>query len=181
MVVEVVFAHHLGAVGLKHAGHGVAHRGPTGAADVNRTSGVGGNELEVQGLAAQMGITAVFVDLVEVLVAINCWGCGKHGIHHGCSRGGIKGDVDEAGAGHLDRGDAVGFSERGGERLSQITRLHAGLLGQLHGDVGGPVAMRAVLRAHHGELVDGRNQLVGQRTGLAGGDEVVGNAGNQFT
>ena len=29
----------------------------------------------------------------------------------------------------------------------------------LHGDVGGPVAMRTVLRAHHGELVDGRNQL----------------------
>ena len=65
--------------------------------------------------------------------------------------------------------------------LGQIARLHAGLLGQLHGDVGGPVAMRAVLRAHHGELVDGRNQLVGQRAILAGGDEVVGNAGNQFT
>ena len=181
MVVEIIFAHHLGAVGLEHAGHGVADGSPTSAADVNRTGGVGGNELEIQGLAAQMGVAAVFVDLVEMLVAINCWGCGKHGIHHGCSRGGIKGDVDEAGAGHLDRGDAVGFSERGGERLSQITRLHAGLLGQLHGDVGGPVAMRAVLRAHHGELVDGRNQLVGQRTGLAGGDEVVGNAGNQFT
>ena len=41
--------------------------------------------------------------------------------------------------------------------------------------------MRTVLRAHHGELVDGRDQLVGQRAGLAGGDEVVGNAGNQFT
>ena len=181
MVVEVVFAHHLGTVGLQHTGHGVAHRGPTGAADVNRTSGVGGNELEVQGLAAQMGVAAVLVDLVQVLVAIDRRGRGKHSVHHGGGRGGIKGDVDEAGAGNLDLGDAVGFGQCGGERLGQIARLHAGLLGQLHGDIGGPIAVRAVLRAHDGELVDGRDQLVGQFSGLAGCDEVMGNVGNPFT
>ena len=181
VVVEVVFAHHLGTVGLEHAGHGVADGSPTSAADVNRTGGVGGDELEIQGLAAQMGVAAVFVDLVEMLVGVGHGTGGEYGVHHGGGRGGVKRDVDEAGACHLDLGDAVGFGERGGERLGQIARLHAGLLGQLHGDVGGPVAMRAVLRAHHGELVDGRDQLVGQCAGLAGGDEVVGNAGNQFT
>ena len=181
VVVEVVFAHHLGAVGLEHAGHGIADGSPTGAADVNRTGGVGGDELEIQGLAAQMVVAAVFVDLVEMLVGVGHGTGGEYGVHHGGGRGGVKRDVDEAGACHLDLGNAVGFSERGGERLGQIARLHAGLLGQLHGNVGGPVAMRTVLRAHHGELVDGRNQLVGQRAGLAGGDEVVGNAGNQFT
>ena len=151
---------------------------PTAA---QRTGGVGGDELEIQGLAAQMVVAAVFVDLVEMLVGVGHGTGGEYGVHHGGGRGGVKRDVDEAGACHLDLGNAVGFSERGGERLGQIARLHAGLLGQLHGDVGGPVAMRTVLRAHHGELVDGRNQLVGQRAGLAGGDEVVGNAGNQFT
>ncbi len=54
-------------------------------------------------------------------------------------------------------------------------------LGQLHGDIGGPIAVRAVLREHDGELVDGRDQLVGQLAGLAGCDEVMGNVGNQFT
>ncbi len=34
VVVEVVFAHHLGAVGLQHAGHRIADGGPAGAADV---------------------------------------------------------------------------------------------------------------------------------------------------
>lgn len=128
-----------------------------------------------------MVVAAVFVDLVEMLVGVGHGTGGEYGVHHGGGRGGVKRDVDEAGACHLDLGNAVSFSERGGERLGQIARLHAGLLGQLHGDVGGPVAMCTVLRAHHGELVDGRNQLVGQRAGLAGGDEVVGNAGNQFT
>ena len=148
---------------------------------MDRTGGVGGDELEVQGLAAQMGVAAIFVDLIEVLISIGHGTGGKHGIHYGCSRGGIKGDVDEAGAGHLDLGNAVSFGQRCGERLSQITRLHTGLLGQLHGDVGSPVTVRTILRAHDGELVDGRDQLVGQFSGLTGCDEVVGDAGNQFT
>lgn len=71
--VEVVFAHHLGAVGLEHAGHGIADGSPTGAADVNRTGGVGGDELEIQGLAAQMVVAAVFVDLVEMLVGVGSY------------------------------------------------------------------------------------------------------------
>ena len=169
VVVEVVFAHHLGAVGLKHAGHGVADGRPTGAADVDRAGRVGGYEFEVQGLAGQVVVLAVVAAGFE------------HGVHH-CGRGcGVERDVDEAGAGHFHGLDAVGIGQFGGEQFGEIARLHAGLLGQLHGDVGGPVAMCTVLRAHHGELVDGRNQLVGQRAGLAGGDEVVGNAGNQFT
>ena len=77
--------------------------------------------------------------------------------------------------------DAVRLDEFGGEQFGEITRLHAGLLGQLHGGVGGPIAVRAILRAHHGEFGGFRNQIVGQGTGFSGGDQIVGNGFNQFT
>ena len=70
-------------------------------------------------------------------------------------------------------------SERTDMRNNQ--GLHAGLLGQLHGGVGGPIAVRAILRAHHGEFGGFRNQIVGQGTGFSGGDQIVGNGFNQFT
>ena len=140
VIVEVVFAHHFGAVGFKHAGHGVSDCGPTGAADMDRTGRVGGDELEVQGFAAKMIVLAVGAASFE------------HGIHHGCGGSGVEHDVDEAGAGHFHGLDAVRLDEFGGEQFGEVTRLHAGLLGQLHGGVGCPIAVRAVLRTHHGEL-----------------------------
>ena len=169
VVVEVVFAHHRGAVGFQHAGHRIADGGPAGAADVDRSGGVGGDELQVQRLAAQMTVPAERGTLGQDLV------------HHGRSGGGVEGDVDEAGARHLNGFDAFGVGERGRERLGQVTRLHAGLLGQLHGDVGRPVAVCAILRAHDGQLVHGRNQVVGQIARLALRDKVMGDGGNQFT
>ena len=169
VVVEVVFAHHLGAVGLKHAGHGIADGRPAGAADVDRAGRIGGYEFEVQGLAGQVVVLAVVAAGFE------------HGVHH-CGRGcGVERDVDEAGAGHFHGLDAVGIGQFDGEQFGEITRLHAGLLGQLHGRVGRPIAVRAVLRAHHGELGLRWNQIGGQGACLAFGDKGVGNVENQFT
>ena len=169
VIVEVVFAHNLGAVGLQHAGHRVADGGPTGAADVNRAGRVGGDELQVERLAAEVRVLAVACAI------------GQHLVDHRGGGGGIQRDVDEAGPRHLDGRDAVGGGQPLGEQLGQIARLHAGLLGQLHGGVGGPIAVRAILRAHHGEFGGFRNQIVGQGTGFSGGDQIVGNGFNQFT
>ena len=78
VIVEVVFTYDLGAVGFEHAGHGVADCGPTGAADMDRTGRVGGDEFEVQGFAAEMIVLAVGAASFE------------HGIHHGCPRTGCR-------------------------------------------------------------------------------------------
>ena len=107
---------------------------------MDRTGRVGGDELEVQGFATEMIVLAVGAASFE------------HGIHHGCGGSGVEHDVDEAGAGHFHGLDAVRLDEFGGEQFGEVTRLHAGLLGQLHGGVGCPIAVRAVLRTHHGEL-----------------------------
>ncbi len=169
MIVEVVFAHHLGAVGLEHAGHGIAHGRPAGTSDVNRAGGVGGYELKIQRLPAQMVVATEPGPLLE------------HRIDDGGGGGGVKGDVDEAGAGDFHGLDARVPGELGCEQFSQVARFHAGLFGQLHGGVRRPVAMRAVLGAHHGEFGGGGNQVFGQLARGARGNQAVRNLGNQFT
>ena len=169
VIVEIVFAHHLGAVRLKHAGHGVADRGPTGAADMDRTGRIGGHEFKIQGLAGKMVVLAVVRTLV------------KHSVNHGCGGRGIKHNVNEAGAGHFHGLDAIGIGEFRGEQFGEIVRLHAGLLGQLHGRVRRPIAVRAVLRTHDGEFGLRRDEIGGQGACLAFIHKVVGNIENQFT
>ena len=169
MVIEVVFAHDLGAIGFEHAGHGVADGGPASAADMDGAGRVGGDEFEIQGLTAEM-----------VVLAVGVAGF-KHGIDHGRCGSGVEHDVDEAGTGHFHGLDTVGLGQFGREQLSQIVRFHTGFFSQLHGRIGGPVAVCAVLRAHHGELGHRGDQLVGQGACLTGGNESMGNLGNQFT
>jgi hypothetical protein len=72
--------------------------------------------------------------------------------------------------------------EFGGEQFGEIARLHAGLLGQLHGRCWTPSRhARGPSGASRRAWPDGRNQLGGQGACLAFGDEGVGNAENQFT
>ena len=78
-----------------------------------------------------MVVAAVFVDLVEMLVGVGHGTGGEYGVHHGGGRGGVKRDVDEAGACHLDLGNAVGFSERGGERLGFMPAFLASCMAML--------------------------------------------------
>ncbi len=169
VVIEIVFAHDFGTVGFEHAGHRVADRRPAGAADMDRAGGVGGHEFEVEGLSGQVVVTTELRTLFE------------YGVHDRRGGRGIKRDIDEAGAGDLDGGDPVGGLQACGEQFRQITRLHAGLLSQLHGSVRRPVAVAAVLGTHDREFFDRRDEILGQGASLAGGDQIMGNTGNQFT
>ena len=75
--------------------------------------------------------------------------------------GGVEADVEESGAGDLHGGDAVEGLKTRDEELGEIARLSARLLGQLHGHVGGPVAVVAVagtLDARVGDLGGGQGE-----------------------
>ena len=136
---------------------------------MDRTGRIGGNELKIQGLAGKMVVLTVVRTLVE------------HGVNHGSSGRGIKHNVDEAGAGHFHGLDAIGIGKFRSEQFSEIMRLHAGFLSQLHGRVRRPIAVRAVLRTHDGEFGLWRDEIGGQGASLAFIHKVVGNIENQFT
>ena len=55
-------------------------------------------------------------------------------------------EIDEAGAGDLDLGDARIVLQIGDEKLGQGARVHARLLGQHHGGVRGEIAVGGVAR-----------------------------------
>lgn len=169
VVVEVVFAHDFGTVRLEHAGHRVAHGRPACAADVDRAGRVGGDEFKIECFAAQ------------VLVLAEVRSVGEHLVHHGGGGRGVKGDVDEAGACDFHTRDAIGIVHQRLERFGELTRLHAGLLGELHGGVRRPVAVRAVLGAHHCELGWFGDLVGGQIAGFAACNKLLGNAVYQVT
>ena len=79
MVIEVVFAHDLGAIGFEHA----AMESPTAAQRVPPIwmgRSVGGDEFEIQGLTAEMVVLAVGV------------ACFKNSIDHGRCGSGVEHD-----------------------------------------------------------------------------------------
>ena len=168
VVIEVVFAHNGGAIGLQYAGHRIAHRGPARAADVDRAGRVRGDEFQIERLAAQVIVLAESIALVE------------HLVHHCGRRCGVERDVDEAGTCHFDGGNAIGAIQCVGEQLGEITRFHAGFLRQLHGGVRRPVAVRAILGAHDGEFGGIREFLGRQSAGFTLGNKVIGNGEDQF-
>ena len=169
VVVEIVFAHDFGAVRLKYAGHRITDGRPTRAADVDRAGRVGGNEFEIECFAAQ------------VLVPAEVRAIGEHLIHHGCGGRGVKGDVDEARTCDFHCSDAVGVVHQCLERLGELARFHAGLLGELHGGVGSPIAVRAVFWSHHCELGGFRDLVGGQIACFSARDELLGNTVYQVT
>ena len=165
VVVEVVLAHHVSALGLQHAGERITDGGPAGAAQVDGAGGVRGDELKVDGLAGELVAAAVcFASLND--------GGGK--LTSSC---GVQGDVQEAGASNIygcNTGD-------GADLLCQksccLTRVLAHLLGELQSDVGCPVAVFAGLGAlhsdggqfsalHEGQLAGGNGFFKGKRNGF---------------
>ena len=93
MVVDVELALDVIAGVAHDAAEGVAESGPTAVADVHRTDGVGGNELDL-GLQA---LADVGLGKVHALLASD--------VQNGVVGGGVQVEVDEAGAGDLDLGD----------------------------------------------------------------------------
>src|ERR1700733_14239562 len=59
---------------------------------------------------------------------------------------GLEREIDEARAGDIDLGDDSIGAQFFGNRLGELARLAAGVLGQHHGGVGGNVAMRRIAR-----------------------------------
>ncbi len=68
---------------------------------------------------------------------------------------GVEPQVDETGAGHLGRGDAVGVGQRRRQPSGQLTRVDADLLAQLQRQVGRVVAVLGIAGSLDG---DGRRQ-----------------------
>ena len=131
VVVEVVLAGHGGAGCGHETRQGVADSGPAGAAQVDGAGGVGGDVFEVDGATRERLVAAVLGTGLD----------DRAGQLAGRAR--AQADVDEAGSRDLDRVDAVGGRQVVGEDLRELARGHAGLLAELHGDVGGPVAVLA--------------------------------------
>ena len=97
VVVEVVLAHHVGALRGEQPAQRVADGGPAGAADVDRPGRVGRDELQVDLVAGQRVGVAVGVAGVDDVVDDQAL------------RRGLQPQVDEARSGDLRRGDAVGL------------------------------------------------------------------------
>ena len=70
--------------------------------------------------------------------------------------GGTQAEVEEARPGDLHGINAVELGEAGHEELGQRARIGSGLLGQLHGDIGGPIAVITV----SGALDSGKRHLL---------------------
>ena len=134
---------------------------------MDRSGGVGRDELEVDVDARQVGRAAV---------------AGAGGQHlfddHALGRG-LDAQVDEPGAGDLGGGDAIGLGQRSGQPSGQVAGVDADLLGQLQRHVGGVVAVFGVAGPLDG---DDRGQggrvesVLGQHRG-SGGLEQLGQIG----
>ncbi|MCY1203993.1 hypothetical protein D9M72_155080 [compost metagenome] len=137
-VVVVELAGDVPAAGVVQAADGVAQRGLAGVAHVQRAGGVGRHEFD-QDLFAAAGRAA------EVGALFG------HGGDDGLAGRGGDAQIDEAGAGDFgafDQGGGAGLRHQGvHDGLGQFARVAAGRLGQLHGHVGGDVAVGGDLGA----------------------------------
>ncbi|MNQ66437.1 hypothetical protein D3C85_809290 [compost metagenome] len=166
-VVVVELARDIPAAGVVQAAQGVAQRGLAGVAHVQRAGGIGRDELDQDLLAAARGAAERGALL-------------GHGRDDGLAGGGGDAQVDEAGAGHFrafDQRGRIGVrQQRAHDGLGQFAGVAAGGLGQLHGHVGGDVAVRGNLRALQEHVRLGRIGLgVGQALrdgGLDQGDKL---------
>ena len=155
-VVDVELAGDLGAGAGQHPGERVTDRGPAGVAEVQRAGRVGRDELEVDRAALQAVARPVARRRRRRWPGDLALGVGGDP------------DVDEAGAGDLDRGDRVVGAQPGGEQLGELARSSPAALAELHRDVGGVVPVLGVLGTLDLQLarqpaLDGDGAVVGER------------------
>ncbi|MNS68764.1 hypothetical protein D3C72_1020520 [compost metagenome] len=144
----MVLADHIIAEELQHARHAVTDDGRTQVADVHLLGQVGCRHVD-HNLLRRAGLARAQVGVGQ---------CGIQAVGQGV---GVLEEVEEAGAGDLDLAD-VGAGRQGIDQfLGQVARLHAGRLGQHHGDVAGEVAVGLVPGVFH---LDRRRQPFRQHT-----------------
>src|SRR3546814_594145 len=91
---------------------------------------------------------------------------------------GGEAEIQEAGAGDLDRGDVVVGRQRVDQRLRQRARVRSRRPGQQHRGVGREVAVAAVLRPLDDEV--GRGEVGGQGSGGAEGIDALCDQGAEL-
>ena len=130
VVVDVVLALHVVAGPLEHVAQRVAEGGPTAMADVQRTHGVCGYELDLDLLSrahSRTGeVVAGLADNAEDVVR----------------GGGVQVEVNEAGAGDLDLCDGRVLGEVSHDSRGDLCGGAVGQTRGAHGDGRGPVAVR---------------------------------------
>ena len=151
VVVEVVLAGHFRAGGLEHAAERVAHRGPAGAAQMDRAGGVGGDEFEVDLLVCVEVAVAELLRLIQHLCDELALGAGG------------ETQVDKARTGDLGGVDCGVVRQVVGKPSGELAWVGASFLGHLERDVCGVIAVLGVAGAFHGHGVrdDGGVEVVG--------------------
>ena len=168
VVVEVVLPHDRGTLRIQDPGQGVTHGGPPRATQVDRTGGVRGDELEVDGRAGQ-GVRGpegapLFHDRLRELTG----------------RGGVERDVEEARTGDVHRLHTGDGRQALGEDLRDVPGGTAHLLGHLHGHGGSPVPVLTVLGSLHLRVREFGAVHRGQFTGGHGVLQACGHGGGKF-
>jgi hypothetical protein len=148
-IVDVVLACHAIPDRLKEIRHGGAERRVATVAHVQRTGRIGRYELHQYRVAAAELRLAVFGILFQNSAEFRVV----------CILGQEK--IDEAGAGDFDFGDGLVGRQGSQHGLREFARVLARGFRELHGDIGGEVAMQRIARAS--DLDGGAPQVRGHQ------------------
>ncbi|MNE57873.1 hypothetical protein D3C80_1528630 [compost metagenome] len=144
----MVLADHGVTEKLQYARHGIANDGRTQVANVHLFGQVRSRQVDHHLLLrASLGNAQL--------------GIGQCGVQASSQGLGVLEEVQKARAGDLDLAHLLVGRQRGDDFLCQVTGLHAGRLGQHHGDVAGEVAVGLVPGVFH---LDRRRQPFRQHT-----------------
>src|SRR5690606_2218010 len=169
VVVEVVLARDVRAARGEQPRERVADGGPAHPADVQGPRGVRRDELEVDLLPRERLGPPVALALLDDRA-------GK------LTRGRrLERDVEEARAGDVDARDPRCALELGDDRLGDRARRHTGLLRELEGDVGRPVAVLALAGSLDVDRLGQLGRVEGHGTGADGGFEGGTQRGRQLS
>ena len=158
-VVVVELARDVCALPFEQPGDRIAERRLAAVPDVQRTGGVGRDELDHDALAG------------EGLAAAECVALRQDIAHDGLSRGRREEHVDESRAGDLGALDQRRGRQRSHDGLRQLTRIASRGLCQHQRDVRRVVAVRGLLRPLDGD----RPRLAARQRRTHAGGEPLGN------
>ena len=134
-IIDVVLAGHIPAGKGEQAGQRGAVGRTAAVADVQRAGRVGRDEFDLHLL------------LATGRRAAESRAFGQHGAHDIDLGPRIEGEIDEAGTGHFRLGNQHRNRQFRQQLVGNFARILLQRLGQLHGQVGRPVAVRRVTRA----------------------------------